>query len=89
MTRVTESFTTGPEAKGIYPSPNICCYLRYKCAYCERKFFMVSPITFLADGAIMREQYRNHDNPDEVIKTNNVQAVCIQCMREIMRRQAD
>jgi hypothetical protein len=59
MTRVTESFATGPEAKGIYPSPNIASYLRYHCAYCERKFFMVSPITFLAGGAIMREQYRN------------------------------
>ena len=85
MTKVTETFAGSRE----YPSPNIACYLRYPCAYCERMFFMVSPITFLAGGAIMRQQYRNRDNPNEVIKTNNVQAVCIQCMREIMRRQAD
>ena len=47
MTRVTESFTTGPEAKGIYPSPNICCYLRYKCAYCERQLVLVVAELFL------------------------------------------
>jgi len=57
MTKVTETFAGSRE----YPSPNIACYLRYPCAYCQRKFFMVSPITFLAGGGIMHEKILGYD----------------------------
>jgi hypothetical protein len=87
MTRVTESFATGPEAKGIYPSPNIACYLRYPCAYCERKFIMVSPITFLAGGVIQREVLERDQETRKITKVGRIFTTCLSCCKEILSRQ--
>jgi hypothetical protein len=88
MTRIAESFTTGPEAKGISPSPNIACYyLRYPCTYCERKFFMVSPITFLAGGVIQREVLERDQETSKITKVGRIFTTCLSCCKEILSRQ--
>jgi hypothetical protein len=78
MTRVTETFAGSRE----YPSPNIACYLRYKCAYCERKFFMVSPITFLAGGAIMHEKINRRE-------TGLAYGACLECINEMKFKECN
>jgi hypothetical protein len=78
--------TNSPEAKGIYPSPNIACYLRYPCTHCERKFFIVSPITFLAGGFIQREVLERDKN-GEITKSGRTFATCRACLKDIAFRE--
>ena len=85
MTNVT--FTGSEELfSGKYAVSDTCSYVLYDCCYCGEPFYLVDPDTFEADGCTRTIQYRNKET-GEVVATNRSEGICMDCAKEIMRRQ--
>jgi hypothetical protein len=87
MTKVTYS---GSEEcfTGEYADPKTCTYYAYRCCYCTTFFYLVDPKTFNAMGCTQTVQYRNKKT-SEVVSTNRSEGVCLDCAKEIIRRQQE
>jgi hypothetical protein len=88
MTRVAYSGSK-EHFTGDYADPSICYYYSYMCAYCEKVFQVVEPDNnFQAGGAVRLIQYRNKFT-NELVVENRVEGVCLDCCKEIARRQQE
>jgi hypothetical protein len=72
---------------GEYAPPDTCTYYAYRCTYCEQFFYLVDPKTFQAGGAKRTVQYRNKETGEIDARENRSEGVCLDCAKEIMRRQ--
>jgi hypothetical protein len=70
-----------------YADPKTCTYYAYNCCYCGGFFYLVDPKTFEAMGAKRTVQYRNPNTNEIKARENRSEGICINCVREIMRRQ--
>ena len=75
--RVTESFASPNEQ---YPTLEQACYLKYPCAWCQEKYFLVEPDTHRAGGGIMHEKIRNMED-NTVVETGRCHFMCLDCIR--------
>jgi hypothetical protein len=58
MRRVTETFASPNE---VYPTLEQACYLKYLCAWCQEKYFLVEPETHRAGGGIIHEKVNGYE----------------------------
>jgi hypothetical protein len=71
-----------------YADPYTCCYLYYTCVYCNDSFMLVNPNNnFMAGGAIMTIRYKDPMTDEIKAIENRAEGICLNCCKEIMRRQ--
>ena len=78
----SEEFYTGK-----YTDPKTCTYYAYRCVYCTSFFYLVDPRTFMAGGCKRTVQWRNPNTNVIKARENRSEGVCLECAKEIMRRQ--
>jgi hypothetical protein len=69
--RVTESFASPNE---VYPTLEQACYLKYLCAWCQEKYFLVEPETHRAGGGIMHGKILGYE-------TGRCHFMCLSCIQ--------
>ena len=72
---------------GEYADPSTCTYITYPCVYCQAEFHLVEPETFQAGGCKRTVQYRNKKTGEIKAAENRSEGICLDCAKEIMRRQ--
>ena len=87
MRRVTESLASPNEQ---YPSQEQACYLKYLCAWCQERYFLVEPNTHRAGGGIMHKRLRNMKD-NTVVETGRCYFMCLSCIQfdKFRRRNRD
>jgi hypothetical protein len=79
---ISEQYFTGD-----YADPSMCSYLSNPCAYCLKLFQLMKPENdFRVGGVTQTIQYRNKVT-DEIVTETKSEGICMNCVRDIMRRQ--
>jgi hypothetical protein len=73
MKRIIESHNPQKE----YPSTDNATYLKYRCEYCLKKFYLVDPDTYASGGAIQKEVLARDIMTREIAKVGMVFPACM------------